>query len=120
MKRFFLLPLVVCCMTAAAQDNGEPLYEKDVTLDEVTVKAARVVQQVDRMRIYPSKQQIESSANGYSLLAKLTLPHIRVDEAMSSITALTNLGNVQVRINDYRTDEPWKRSGAHQRHHCFP
>ena len=100
MKRFFLLPLVVCCMTAAAQDNGEPLYEKDVTLDEVTVKAARVVQQVDRMRIYPSKQQIESSANGYSLLAKLTLPHIRVDEAMSSITALTNLGNVQVRIND--------------------
>ena len=100
MKRFFLLPLVVCCMTAAAQDNGESLYEKDVTLDEVTVKAARVVQQVDRMRIYPSKQQIESSANGYSLLAKLTLPHIRVDEAMSSITALTNLGNVQVLIND--------------------
>ena len=101
MKRFFLLSLAVGCMTAMAQDNGEqqPL-EKNVTLDEVTVKAARTVQRVDGLQIYPSKQQIEASSNGYSLLAKLSLPHIRVDEAMSSITALTNLGNVQVRIND--------------------
>jgi hypothetical protein len=55
---------------------------------------------VDGQWIYPTKQQIENSATGYSLLAKLALPHIRVDEAMNSITALTNLGTVQVRIND--------------------
>ena len=74
--------------------------EKTVTLDEVTVKGARIVQKVDGQWIYPTKEQIEASPNGYSLLAKLALPHIRVDEAMNSITALTNLGTVQVRIND--------------------
>ena len=87
--------MAVYTLTSAAQD-----IEKAVTLDEVTIKGARAIQKVDGQWIYPTKQQIENSANGYSLLAKLTLPHIRVDEAMNSITALTNLGTVQVRIND--------------------
>ena len=102
MKRLFLCLLAVCTLTSAAQvDDGEhQSSEKAVTLDEVTVNGARTIQKVDGQWIYPTKQQIESSANGYSLLAKLTLPHIRVDEAMNSITALTNLGTVQVRIND--------------------
>jgi hypothetical protein len=86
--------MTVCSLAVAAQD------EKNVTLDEVTVKGARIVQKVDGQWIYPTKQQIAASPNGYSLLAKLTLPHIRVDEAMNSITALTNLGTAQVRIND--------------------
>lgn len=95
MKRLLFCLLAVCALTSAAQDT-----EKTVTLDEVTVKGARTIQKVDGQWIYPAKQQIENSANAYSLLAKLTLPHIRVDEAMNSITALTNLGTVQVRIND--------------------
>ncbi|MBR1462720.1 MAG: hypothetical protein IJ604_04995 [Prevotella sp.] len=95
MKRLFFCLLAVCALSSAAQD-----IEKTVTLDEVTVKGARTIQKVDGQWIYPTKQQIENSANGYSLLAKLTLPHIRVDEATNSITALTNLGTVQVRIND--------------------
>ena len=95
MKRLLFCLLAACALTSAAQDT-----EKTITLDEVTVKGARTIQKVDGQWIYPTKQQIESSANGYSLLAKLTLPHIRVDEAMNSITALTNLGTVQVRIND--------------------
>ena len=95
MKRFLLMMTAVCSLTAAAQDT-----EKSVTLDEVTVKGARTIQKVDGQWIYPTKQQIEHSANGYSLLSKLTLPHIRVDEAQNAITALTNLGTVQVRIND--------------------
>jgi len=102
MKRLLFCLLATCALTSAAQvDDGEHQSpEKSVTLDEVTVKGARTIQKVDGQWIYPTKQQIESSANGYSLLAKLTLPHIRVDEAMNSITALTNLGTVQVRIND--------------------
>ena len=102
MKRLILFSTF--CLLAAtiwAQDDGEQhSSEKSVTLDEVTVKGARTIQKVDGQWIYPTKQQIENSANGYSLLAKLTLPHIRVDESMNSITALTNLGSVQVRIND--------------------
>ena len=95
MKRLLFCLLAVCALTSTAQDT-----EKAVTLDEVTIKGARTIQKVDGQWIYPTKQQIENSANGYALLAKLTLPHIRVDEAMNSITALTNLGTVQVRIND--------------------
>ena len=89
MKRLILFSMV-CMLTATiwAQNDGErQSSEKSVTLDEVTVKGARTIQKVDGQWIYPTKQQIENSANGYSLLAKLTLPHIRVDEAMNSITA---------------------------------
>ena len=102
MKRLFFCLLAVCALSSAAQvDDGEhQSSEKAVTLDEVTVNAARTIQKVDGQWLYPTKQQIENSANGYSLLAKLTLPHIRVDEAQNSITALTSLGTVQVRIND--------------------
>ena len=86
--------LVACVATATAQD------EKSTTMQEVTVKAARTVQKIDGQWIFPSREQLESSSNGYSLLAKLALPHIRVDEALSSITALSSIGGVQVRIND--------------------
>ncbi|MBR5689754.1 MAG: TonB-dependent receptor, partial [Prevotella sp.] len=95
MKRIFMMIFAaVFAWTATAQN------EKEVTLGEVSVKGARTVQKVDGQWIYPTKKQLETSTDGYSLLAKLTLPHIRVDEAMNSITALTNLGSVQVRIND--------------------
>ena len=94
MKRLLCMLMAVCSLAVTAQN------EKTVTLDEVTVKGARIVKKVDGQWIYPTKQQISASPNGYSLLAKLTLPHIRVDEAMNSITSLTNLGTVQVRIND--------------------
>ena len=85
MKRLLFCLLAACSLTSAAQvDYSEhQSSEKSVTLDEVTVKGARTIQKVDGQWIYPTKQQIENSANGYSLLAKLTLPHIRVDEAMT-------------------------------------
>ena len=74
--------------------------QKEVELQEVTVQGSKVVQRVDGQTIHPTRQQLESSTNGYSLLSKLTLPHLRVDPVMHSVTALSNLGSVQVRIND--------------------
>ncbi len=73
---------------------------KEVQLEGVTVKAARVVKMVDGMKVFPSQAQLEASADGYSLLQKLSLPGIRVDEAMRTITAPEMIGSVQVRIND--------------------
>ncbi len=73
--------------------------QKPVELSEVTVEAARVVQKPDGQLIFPSQKQRNSSTNGYSLLAKLSLPRIRVDETMHAITALSNNGDVQIRIN---------------------
>lgn len=97
MKRFLLFFLLMTALTATAQKEDET---KEIELKEVTVKSARTVQRTDGQWIFPSKQQIEASPNGYSLLAKLTLPHLRIDPTMHIITALGNLGNVQVRIND--------------------
>ena len=87
-----MLPLLVVALAANAQ--------KEVELNEVIVKGARTVQRTDGQWIYPNRQQLDSSTNGYSLLAKLTLPHLRIDPTLHTITALTNLGGVQVRIND--------------------
>ena len=111
MKKLFLtMVLAVVTAALAAQDEtkqtavpnerADSVDVRSTTLSEVAVKAARTVQQADGMWVFPTKQQLESSPNGYSLLAKLSLPHIRVDEAMSSITALSSIGGVQVRVND--------------------
>lgn len=89
--------ILICCMLAA---SFAAAAQEAVELQEVTVKGARVVQRVDGHTIYPTRQQLDGSTDGYSLLAKLTLPHLRIDPAMHSITALSNLGGVQVRIND--------------------
>ena len=94
MKRLILSTIIAVCSAAAMAQ------EPSTMMSEVTVKAARTVQKADGMWVYPTRQQLESATDGYSLLSKLALPRIRVDEALSSITALTNLGSVQVRIND--------------------
>lgn len=73
--------------------------EKSVTLNEVTVKAAKVVNKADCMIIYPTDAQKQASNNGYSILEKLTLANLRIDNISHSITAIDNRGGVQIRIN---------------------
>lgn len=73
--------------------------EKSITLDEVTVKAAQVVNKPDGMMIYPTDAQKKASNNGFSLIEKLTLANIRVDNINHSISAIDNKGGVQIRIN---------------------
>ena len=89
MKSFLFLAALTLGMTVQAQDIKE-----GETLQEITVKGSKVVQRVDGQTIYPTRQQLESSTNGYSLLSKLTLPHLRIDPVMHTVTALTNLGSV--------------------------
>ena len=72
MKRLLFLPLLAAMMAVHAQDIKEG--EK---LQEITVQGSKVVQRVDGQTIYPTRQQLESSTNGYSLLSKLTLPHLQ-------------------------------------------
>ena len=92
MKRFLFMGMLFASLVASAQ--------KDVELEEVTIQGSKIVQRVDGQTIYPTRQQLESSTNGYSLLSKLTLPHLRIDPVMHTVTPLSNLGSVQVRIND--------------------
>ena len=95
MKRLVTLSFILfSTFCAYAQD-----VEKTIALDEVTVKAAKVVNKADGMIIYPTDAQKQSSNNGYSILEKLTLANLRIDNISHSITAIDNRGGVQIRIN---------------------
>lgn len=99
---FLLLSLLLLTNMAKAQetDSAQLTQETDsVQLAEINVVAARVVDKPYGKYIIPSKEQSKSSPNGYSLLSKLGLPAIRVDEVARTITALGNQGETQVRIN---------------------
>ena len=73
--------------------------EKNITLGEVTVKAAKVVNKSDGMIIYPTDAQKQASNNGYSILEKLTLANLRIDNINHTVTAIDNRGGVQLRVN---------------------
>ena len=95
-----MLSLCFLALPIGAQnekENGEKA--KSVVMKEVTVEAARVTKKVDGLLIIPSAAQREASTDGYSLLAKLSLPRLRVDEVMRTVTPLMNDGSVQIRLN---------------------
>ena len=95
MKRIIpILILSISSFSAFAQNE-----EKTVTLDEVTVEGAKVVSKVDGQMIYPTDVQKKASNNGYSLLQKLSLPNLRIDDVTHSVSAIDNRGGVQMRIN---------------------
>lgn len=73
--------------------------KKSVTLKEVIVKGAKVVSNVDGQTIYPTDVQKNASNNGYSILQKLSLPNLRIDNVAHSISSIDNRGSVQIRIN---------------------
>ena len=83
----------------AQNEKGNSETAKSVEMKEVTVEAARVTKKLDGMLIVPSDAQREAATDGYSLLGKLSLPRIRVDEVMRTIVPLTNNGSVQLRLN---------------------
>lgn len=71
-----------------------------VKLNEVEVKADRIVYKADGMWLYPTSKQKAAAGSGYSLLQQFTLPNIRVDEVGHSVSAIDHRGSVQIRIND--------------------
>ncbi len=77
MKRLFFLPLLATMIAVHAQDIKE-----GETLQEVTVKGSKVVQRVDGQTIYPTRQQLESSTNGYSLLKREHPDFFRVQRGL--------------------------------------
>ena len=102
MKRLITFSIILfSTFCAYAQD-----VEKTIALDEVTVKAAKVVNKADGMIIYPTDAQKQASNNGYSILEKLTLANLRIDNIRHSITAIDNRGGVQIRINGIVVGKP--------------
>lgn len=102
MKRFITFSLLLSTAAITFAQN----VDKPITLDEVTVKASKVVNKPDGMVIYPTDSQRQASTNGYSFLEKLTLPNLRVDNINHTISAIDNRGGVQLRINGIIVDKP--------------
>lgn len=87
MKRLITLSIIMSSAFGAyAQD-----VEGRVTLDEVTVKAAKVVNKADGMIIYPTDVQKRYSNNGYSILRNCRLP-ICVSTTSTTRLRLSTIG----------------------------
>ena len=110
MKRLFLfslyiiLPLSVMAQTKGGKGNDGKAASDSVSLKEVVVKGERVMNRDNTLRLLPTQEQKESSTTGYSLLSRLALPYVTVDEVAKSITVPPNMGQLQVRINDIVAD----------------
>lgn len=102
MKRFITFSFLLSTTAITFAQN----VDKSITLDEVTVRASKVVNKPDGMVIYPTDSQRQASTNGYSFLEKLTLPNLRVDNINHTISAIDNRGGVQLRINGIIVDKP--------------
>lgn len=100
MKCILLALLAAAPALGRAQAPADSLANgKAVELTEVTVKARRVVKTADGLKLFPTPEQIEAAADGYDLLKRLALPHVRIDEVMHTIEANELIGAVQVRID---------------------
>lgn len=80
--------LLLASIDVNAQENDTVSVEKEIVpidttlhLNDVVIKAARVIHKVDRDIILPSAKIKENSSNGYDLLRKLHLPNLKVNEA---------------------------------------
>ena len=94
MKHFLLVLFCLYSFSTFAQNE-----DNTVSLDEVIVKAPKVISKADGQIIYPTVAQKNASNNGYSILQKLSLPNLRIDDVAHSITAIDGRGSVQLRIN---------------------
>ncbi len=80
MKRNLTLSLLILSALYSMAQNED----KSITLGEVVVKAAKTVNKMDGMVIYPTDVQKKSSSNGYDILqschcptSRLMPPHIK-------------------------------------------
>ena len=71
-----MLWALISCAEIRAQEI-QKVSNDSIALQEVVVKAARVVNKEDGKLIFPSDIQKQRSFSGFSLLGKLALPHMR-------------------------------------------
>ena len=78
---------------------GDILMQEGATeLGEVVVESQAVIQKVDRQILLPSKEQLQASSDGVSLLQNLQIPRIVISPIDNSVKTLSD-ESVQLRIN---------------------
>ncbi len=81
---------------AIAQENTDTTATAR-QLNEVVVKAPKVIRKADMDVYYPSASAVQNSRNGMQLLTNLMIPSLTVTDALGTIQAAGQ--SVQVRIN---------------------
>ena len=74
------------------------MQEGAMELGEVVVESQAVIQKVDRQILLPSKEQLQASSDGVSLLQNLQIPRIVISPIDNSVKTLSD-ESVQLRIN---------------------
>ena len=78
---------------------GDILMQEGTTeLGEVVVESQAIIQKVDRQILLPSKEQMQASSDGVSLLQNLQIPRIVISPIDNSVKTLSD-ESVQLRIN---------------------
>ena len=78
---------------------GNILMQEGATeLGEVVVESQAIIQKVDRQILLPSKEQMQASSDGVSLLQNLQIPRIVISPIDNSVKTLSD-ESVQLRIN---------------------
>lgn len=81
------------------------LFSDTIVLNEITVQSTSQIQKVDRQILFPNTVQKESSFNGFSLLKKLSLAGIKVNDLEGTVTSLSNAGTVLLQINGAKAEK---------------
>ncbi len=74
------------------------MQEGATELGEVVVESQAIIQKVDRQILLPSKEQMQASPDGVSLLQNLQIPRIVISPIDNSVKTLSD-ESVQLRIN---------------------
>ena len=86
---------IILPATTTAQEVTDTIAVHE--LNEVVVKAPKVIRKADMDVYYPSQSAVENSHNGMQLLTNLMIPSLTVTDALGTIKAAGQ--SVQVRIN---------------------
>ncbi len=90
--------LLLCLLAGNVAINAEEADTLDTQhLQEIVVKAPKVIHRADMDVYHPSQSAVENSKNGVQLLGNLMIPSLAVNDALGSITSSGQA--VQVRIN---------------------
>lgn len=90
MAAAFLFPAA-----APAQESADTIEAQ--TLDEIVIRAPRVVHKSDMDVLYPSASAVSNSGNGMQLLGNLMIPTLTVNDVLGTVTASGQ--SVQLRVN---------------------
>lgn len=80
------------------------LYKKATELSEVTVQGNPIIQKVDRMIVYPTKDILKHSYDPYDVIGSMMIPRLRANRVSKTLEAAGG-GEVQIRINGIKASQ---------------